>query len=76
MRKDTARAQWHTVSATRPVVENATWLSLPVISAYDQPDPGRIPEGTPAMLAGIDEALRWPIDRFRAPTEKLVGLGL
>ena len=37
---------------------------------------GRIPEDTPAMLAEIDEALEWPIGAFRAPTEKLVGIGL
>jgi radical SAM superfamily enzyme YgiQ (UPF0313 family) len=37
---------------------------------------GRVPEDKAAMLAGIDDALRWPIGRFRAPTEKLVGLGL
>ncbi|MBI2216057.1 MAG: radical SAM protein [Candidatus Rokubacteria bacterium] len=37
---------------------------------------GRIPEDKPAMLAQIDEALGWPITRFRPPTERLVGLGL
>jgi len=37
---------------------------------------GRIPEDKPAMLAEIDEALEWPINAFRPPTERLVGLGL
>jgi hypothetical protein len=37
---------------------------------------GRIPEDRPAMLAQIDEALRWPVTAFRPPTERLVGLGL
>ena len=37
---------------------------------------GRIPDDKPAMLAQIDEALGWPIKRFRPPTEYLVGLGL
>jgi radical SAM superfamily enzyme YgiQ (UPF0313 family) len=37
---------------------------------------GRIPEDQPAMLAQIDEALAWPLERFRPSTEKLVGLGL
>jgi radical SAM superfamily enzyme YgiQ (UPF0313 family) len=37
---------------------------------------GRIPEDKPAMLAEIDEALQWPLKRFRPPTEFLVGLGL
>ena len=37
---------------------------------------GRIPEDKEAMLAQIDEALQWPIESFRPPTEKLVGIGL
>ena len=37
---------------------------------------GRIPQDKPAMLAEIDEALQWPLNRFRPPTEFLVGLGL
>jgi radical SAM superfamily enzyme YgiQ (UPF0313 family) len=37
---------------------------------------GRIPDDKPAMLAGIDEALEWPITAFRPPTERLVGRGL
>jgi radical SAM superfamily enzyme YgiQ (UPF0313 family) len=37
---------------------------------------GRIPQDKPAMLAEIDEALQWPLKRFRPPTELLVGLGL
>ena len=37
---------------------------------------GRIPEDQPAMIEGIDEALEWPRDRFRPPTEQMVGLGL
>jgi radical SAM superfamily enzyme YgiQ (UPF0313 family) len=34
---------------------------------------GRLPDDTPALLAQIDEALRWPLRRFREPTERLVG---
>jgi len=37
---------------------------------------GRIPEDKEEMLAEIDEALQWPIERFRPPTEKMVGIGL
>ena len=37
---------------------------------------GRIPEDKAAMLAQIDEAVGWPMKRFRPPTEMLVGLGL
>jgi radical SAM superfamily enzyme YgiQ (UPF0313 family) len=37
---------------------------------------GRIPEDKQLLLDGLAEALEWPIERFRAPTEKLVGLGL
>jgi radical SAM superfamily enzyme YgiQ (UPF0313 family) len=37
---------------------------------------GRIPEDRELMLASIDEALQWPIERFRPPTEKLVGTSL
>jgi radical SAM superfamily enzyme YgiQ (UPF0313 family) len=36
---------------------------------------GRIPEQKGVMLADIDEALDWPIERFRPPTELLVGFG-
>ena len=34
---------------------------------------GRLPDDRPALLAQIDEALRWPLRRFREPTERLVG---
>ncbi len=37
---------------------------------------GRIPDDKETMLEGIDEALEWPRERFRPPTEKMVGLGL
>ena len=37
---------------------------------------GRLPDDKLSMLALIDEALTWPRERFRAPTEALVGLGL
>jgi radical SAM superfamily enzyme YgiQ (UPF0313 family) len=37
---------------------------------------GRIPEDKPTMLEGIDEALEWPLERFRPPTEHMIGLGL
>lgn len=37
---------------------------------------GPIPEHKPAMLAQIDQALTWPADAFRVPTEQLVGIGL
>jgi radical SAM superfamily enzyme YgiQ (UPF0313 family) len=37
---------------------------------------GRIPDDKALMIEAIDEALGWPIDRFRPPTEDLVGLTL
>ena len=37
---------------------------------------GKIPEDKPAMIEGIDEALEWPRDRFRPPTEQMIDLGL
>jgi radical SAM superfamily enzyme YgiQ (UPF0313 family) len=37
---------------------------------------GRIPDDRDAMLAEIDEALQWPSECFRPPTERLVGLSL
>ncbi|MCG6947880.1 MAG: radical SAM protein [Acidobacteria bacterium] len=37
---------------------------------------GRIPEDRQVILETIDEALGWPLDRFRPPTEQLIGLGL
>jgi radical SAM superfamily enzyme YgiQ (UPF0313 family) len=37
---------------------------------------GRIPEDKARMLAEIDEALQWPLKRFRPPTERLVGIQL
>ena len=37
---------------------------------------GRIPDDTPTILEGIDEALEWPVERFRPPTERLVGMTL
>jgi radical SAM superfamily enzyme YgiQ (UPF0313 family) len=37
---------------------------------------GSIPEDAPLMLEAIDEALEWPLERFRPPTEQLVGMML
>jgi radical SAM superfamily enzyme YgiQ (UPF0313 family) len=37
---------------------------------------GRIPEHKQAMLEALDQALQWPIQAFRPPTEKLVGFHL
>ena len=37
---------------------------------------GRIPDDKDAMLALIEDALTWPRERFRPPTEALVGIGL
>ncbi|OPZ10068.1 MAG: hypothetical protein BWZ10_02484 [candidate division BRC1 bacterium ADurb.BinA364] len=37
---------------------------------------GRLPEDKSAMLEQIDRALEWPRERFRPPTERLVGMGL
>ena len=37
---------------------------------------GRIPDDKPTILEGIDEALEWPVERFRPPTERLVGMTL
>jgi len=37
---------------------------------------GQLPHERPRLLAEIEQALHWPEERFRPPTEKLVGLGL
>jgi len=37
---------------------------------------GRIPEDKRAMIESIDEALEWPRERFRPPTERMIGLSL
>jgi len=37
---------------------------------------GRLPEDRDEMLAAIDDALGWPIEAFRPPTESLIGLAL
>jgi radical SAM superfamily enzyme YgiQ (UPF0313 family) len=37
---------------------------------------GRLPEDRAAMLDRIDDAFKWPAEKFRPPTERLVGLGL
>jgi radical SAM superfamily enzyme YgiQ (UPF0313 family) len=37
---------------------------------------GRIPDDTKTMLEGIDEALTWPLERFRPGTENFVGFTL
>lgn len=37
---------------------------------------GQLPEDKAAMLAYIEAALGWPLNRFRPPTESLIGLGL
>jgi len=37
---------------------------------------GRIPDDRPTVLEAIGEALEWPRERFRPPTEQMIGLGL
>ncbi len=37
---------------------------------------GRVPDDRQLMLDTIDEAMRFPLDHFRPPTERLVGLQL
>jgi radical SAM superfamily enzyme YgiQ (UPF0313 family) len=37
---------------------------------------GRVPDDRQLMLEAIDEAMGWPLRRFRPPTERLVGLNL
>ena len=36
----------------------------------------RIPDDTDVMLEAIDEALEWPLTRFRSPTERSINVGL
>jgi radical SAM superfamily enzyme YgiQ (UPF0313 family) len=66
------------VEETRLLVEHlegpTTLLSDHVSNFVDAH--GRIPEDRQLLLDGLDDALRWPIESFRPPTEKLVGLGL
>jgi len=37
---------------------------------------GRIPDDTDVLLEAIDEALEWPLTRFRPPTERSINVGL
>lgn len=37
---------------------------------------GRLPDDRQLMLDTLDEALTWPISRFRPPTERLIRLGM
>ncbi len=37
---------------------------------------GRIPHDKASMLEALDEAMGWPLERFRPPTDKLVGMML
>ncbi len=37
---------------------------------------GRIPDDKHLMLETIEDALQWPVERFRPPTEQLVGMML
>ncbi len=37
---------------------------------------GQLPDHRNALLSQIDEALAWPRTAFRAPSEKMIGLGL
>ena len=37
---------------------------------------GQIPQDKDLMLEALDEALQWPLERFRPPTETLVGMML
>jgi len=66
------------VAETRLLVESlegpTTLLSDHVSNFVDVH--GRIPDHKEAMLAAMDEALRWPIEAFRPATEKLVGFQL
>ncbi len=69
---------YQALEETRLLVEN---LHGPTVLLSDHVSnfldvQGRIPEDKETMLEAIDEALEWPRDRFRPPTEKLVGLGL
>jgi radical SAM superfamily enzyme YgiQ (UPF0313 family) len=63
---------------TRLLVEHLqgpTRLLSDHVSNFLQVD-GRLPDDKPAMLAQLDDALRWPLRSFRPPTEKLVGMQL
>ena len=74
----TLPSAYEALQETRLLIEHlhgpATLLSDHVSNFLDVG--GHIPEERPAMLAEIDEASRWPLKRFRPPTEFLVGLGL
>jgi radical SAM superfamily enzyme YgiQ (UPF0313 family) len=63
---------------TRLLVENlegpTTLLSDHVSNFIDVH--GRIPEHRQTMLEELDQALQWPIQAFRPPTEKLAGFQL
>ena len=78
------RGELHLLSAhqaleeTRLLIDNierpTTLLSDHISNFVDVH--GRIPEDKADMLAAIDEALTWPLEAFRVPTEQLVGIGL
>ena len=66
------------LAETRLLVEN---LAGPTVLLSDHISNfldvhGRIPQDRELMLAAIDEALQLPLERFRPPTEQLVGLSL
>ncbi len=74
----TLLSSYEALRETRLLVENlkgpATLLSDHVSNFINVQ--GRIPEDKESMLTFIEKALTWPPQRFRPPTEMLVGLGL
>lgn len=74
----TLLSAWDALRETKLLVENLqgpTEILSDHISNFLDVH-GRLPQDKPPMLALIEEALTWPPERFRPPTEYLIGLGL
>ncbi len=74
----TLLSPYEALSETRLMIENLsgpTQLLSDHISNFLDVQ-GRLPNQRDALLEQIDEALDWPRRAFRAPSEKLAGLGL
>jgi radical SAM superfamily enzyme YgiQ (UPF0313 family) len=74
----TLLSPFEALAETRLLIEN---LSGPTLLLSDHVSnflnlQGQLPDDRDTLLSQVDEALGWPRSAFRAPTERLIGLGL